>query len=244
MNATKHCSYKAETIRHRQCRNIVYCSASRRRISLLTGLSLTECWAVGLSRVALAIRSDTDRTHSFLSSMLTPTTLAIGHWFRGRLSSFIKTISLTWKFLDAEMFLVRGWRDERYSLFHRVQNSFAMCCTRLHLRLQYKSGLSKTPGGGCIALRFIVNRWLGVSGHGPSVSIAHWLQPRLLLEEYETTHRPTHDHVASTMMTKWHELIVFVFPKLLPYDSLMEDCASTWWDQLLVDLKTDWLIQN
>ena len=57
------------------------------------------------------------------------------------------------------------------SLRHLHQNSFVICCTRLHLCLQYKSGLWKIPGGGITTFDLVVNKLFGEKGLNPWPSL-------------------------------------------------------------------------
>lgn len=63
------------------------------------------------------------------------TTIPRGHWFRTSLSSRSRTTSPIWKFLCTSVHFCRCCKEFRNSFRHLRQNSFARCCTRLHLFL-------------------------------------------------------------------------------------------------------------
>ena len=88
---------------------------------------------------------------------------AIGHLFLP-MSSFSNTTSPTWTFLLLISHFCRAWRLWRNSFRQRDQNSPAICCTRLYLLREYRSGLLNTPGGSIILSLFMVRRLLGDNG--------------------------------------------------------------------------------
>ena len=78
--------------------------------------------------------------------------------------SLIITISSTCKFRLGRFHYLRSCSEWRNFFFHRDQNSFARCCTRLHCFLEYRSAVWKTPGGGKIALLFMELMFSAVRG--------------------------------------------------------------------------------
>ena len=147
-------------------------------------LALSRCWCliltysdgslrwridfIGLLRVWLllfesATQSVTLCTSPFLLAS-TPIILANCHWLCWQYCSFNIKMSPNSKFLLLSFHFCLVCKLCRNSFLHLCQNSSAICCTRLHLLLEYRSGFVKTPGGGMTTFVFIVNRLLGESG--------------------------------------------------------------------------------
>ena len=106
--------------------------------------------------------SKTLHTSLFLSASA-PIILANGHWLHWQSCSFNITMSQTSKFLLLSFHFCLDCKLCRIYFLHLCQNSSAICCTRLHLLLEYKSGFVKIPGRGITTFAFIVNRLLGES---------------------------------------------------------------------------------
>ena len=132
----------------------------------------------------------TSQLSTVLNSTLRTATLESGSIFtnftmEGHLSlprsSFNNTMSLTWKsrfFVFHFCWIRRFWRN---SFLQRDQNSPAICWIFVHLRREYKSGLSKLPGGGKITLVFCVSRLLDESGIWPLTSLSVYARSGMLL---------------------------------------------------------------
>ena len=122
-------------------------------------ISFARFWLLVFKRAWLplfesATRSVTLRTTPFLSAS-TPIILANDYWLHWQFCSFNITMSPTSKFLLLSFHFCLVCKLCRNTFLHLCQNSSAICCTRLHLLLEYRSGFVKTPGG---------NMTLGESG--------------------------------------------------------------------------------
>ena len=54
------------------------------------------------------------------------------HWFLGTSSCLTIATSFTWRFFLGLVHFCRSCKERRNSFFHRIQNSFVRCCTRVH----------------------------------------------------------------------------------------------------------------
>ena len=79
-------------------------------------------------------------------------------------SSLSNTILLILKFRFVFVHLCLSWRVWINSLRHLHQKSFITCGTLLHLFLQYKSGIWKTPGGSITTFDLVGNKLFGDKG--------------------------------------------------------------------------------
>ena len=102
--------------------------------------------------------------HITVSVGVKPIILANGHWLHWQSCSFNITMSPTSKLFLLSFHFCLLCKLCRNSFLHLCQNFSAICCTCVHLLLEYRSGLMKTPGGVMTAFVFIVNRLLGESG--------------------------------------------------------------------------------
>ena len=126
--------------------------------SMILVISLLRAW---LPLFESATRSATLCTSPFLAAS-TIIVLANGQWLHQQSCSFNVAMSPTSKFLLLSFHLCLVCKLCRNYFLHLCKSS-AICCTHLHLLLEYRSGFLKTPGGLMIFV-FIVNRLLGESG--------------------------------------------------------------------------------
>ena len=82
--------------------------------------------------------------------------LIVSHNGHGFLGGYF--ISNTTSLVLTVVHFYLSWRVSTNSLRHLHQNSFVICYTLLHLCLQYKAGLRKTPGGGITTFNLVVNK--------------------------------------------------------------------------------------
>ena len=118
---------------------------------------------IGRSNIDLfGICNHTDLTNP-CSSAFVSSTFAIDHWFLPRSLSFNNITSPSLKFRFSVFHFCLGCRLCRNSFRHLFQNSLVKCCTRLHLRLQYKSARWNFPGGDNTIFDFPVRSAMGMS---------------------------------------------------------------------------------
>lgn len=105
--------------------------------------------------------------------------LPITQEFLGAESSTTSTTSSGLRFLLVVCHFCLSCKSGRYSLTQRLQNRSAIYWTWRHLRLEYKSALSKIPGG-IEGLTLISKKWFGVRASKSFGSLETQVMGRLL----------------------------------------------------------------
>ncbi len=100
--------------------------------------------------------------------------------FRGADSSAINTMSPGFRFFIRLCHFCLSCKSGRYSLTQRFQNRSAIYWTWRHLRLEYRSALSKTPGD-IDGFTFSSSKWFGVRGSKSFGSLDTLVMGRLLI---------------------------------------------------------------
>ena len=101
------------------------------------------------------------RTKPSLSFCCTSTIRASSQQLRGQFTSTTKTMWPMTKFLLGRLHFCLSWRDERYSLIHLRQNTFARYWICHHCLQEYISSFWKNPGGSDGPERS-KSRWFGI----------------------------------------------------------------------------------
>ncbi len=86
------------------------------------------------------------------------------HWFLGRLSSLMMTMSFTWRLHQKAWHFCCVERFKRCSFSQWLQNCSNKYGTFCHCFAAYICSFTNFPGGGRATLDFIRIRWFGVKG--------------------------------------------------------------------------------
>ena len=129
------------------------------------------CWSSeSLVTIIRIWNTKCNTMHITLSVCTTPIILANGNWLHWHSCSFSIIMPPSSKFLLLSFHFCLIYKLCRNYFLHLCWISSALCCTCLHLLLEYRSDFLKKPGGGMTTFFFIVNRLLGESGIWPLIS--------------------------------------------------------------------------